>query len=240
MWLLCTLSIASAQGKKNKPVQPFMNGIGVSVHTTLVPLEYPQSFPTIKDESITTPGFETMGQDLAAGLKGTLFLNRSIRASVNPYYHHGFNDSNYQALGIQVDADKIAHRERNVWAYYGVGAGTANMRFSNADNAELTATQLYGKVQAGFIYFERTTGYELSMFATLGSTGREELSMGTGLATYRDEGLFGAGDQLKGSVYTPTVGLQATVYRGDFRKVFNQNQKGKKGKKGKKGNKGRK
>lgn len=239
MWLMCGLSIASAQGKKNQQVQPYMNGVGLSAHTTLIPLEYPQSFPTIKDESITTPRFETMGQDLAVGLKGTLFLNRTMRASVNPYYHHGFNDSNYQALGIQMDGDKIVFRERNVWGYYGVGAGAANMRFSNADKAELTATQLYAKAQAGVLYFERTTGYEFSIFATLGSTGREELSLGSGLKSYRDEGLFGAGDQLKGSVYTPTVGLQATVYRGDFRKVFN-NKKGNKGKQGKKGNKGRK
>lgn len=235
MWfLLMALGVANAQGKKNNTAQPLMGGWGVSAQSILIPLEYPQSFPKIKSGG--TPNFEQVAQDLGLGVKGTMFLNRKYRASFNPYYHMGFNESNYRALGVNLEVDQIAMRERNVWGYYGLGGGTSNIRFSNANEATLTATQLYVKGQAGVLYFNRTTAYELSLYGTFGTTGRERITANN--VTYENNGLLSGNDQLKGSLYYPTIGLQGTIYRGDFRKAVQKpgQKKGKKGK-GKKGKK---
>ncbi len=229
IWLFC-VGLTTAEAKGQNKVQPFMAGWGVSAHTTLIPLEYPQSFPQIKSGEETT--FQQVGQDLALGVKGTMFTSRKYRASFNPYYHVGFNDSNYRSLGLNLELDKVAVRERNVWAYYGLGGGTSNIKFVDPNEATLTATQLYLKGQAGAMYFDRTKAYELSAFVTFGTTGREQITKnGT---VYENNGLFGGDDQLKGSLYYPTIGLQGTVYRGDFRKAMKNPNKKKKGKKGKK------
>lgn len=229
IWLFC-VGLTTAEAKGQNKVQPFMAGWGVSAHTTLIPLEYPQSFPLIKSGEETT--FQQVGQDLALGVKGIMFTSRKYRASFNPYYHVGFNDSNYRSLGLNLEFDKVAVRERNVWAYYGLGGGTSNIKFVDPNEATLTATQLYLKGQAGAMYFDRTKAYELSAFVTFGTTGREQITKnGT---VYENNGLFGGDDQLKGSLYYPTIGLQGTVYRGDFRKAMKNPNKKKKGKKGKK------
>jgi len=236
MWFLLTiLGIANAQGKNNNNVvQPLMGGWGVSAQSILIPLEYPQSFPKIKSGG--TPNFQQVGQDLGLGIKGTMFLSRKYRASFNPYYHMGFNESNYRALGLNLEVDQIAMRERNVWGYYGLGGGTSNIRFASANDATLTATQLYVKGQVGALYFDRTKAYELSLYATFGTTGRERITVND--VTYENNGILGGNDQLKGSLYYPTIGLQGTIYRGDFRKAVQKpgQKKGKKGK-GKKGKK---
>ena len=238
MWLwMAMLGLANAQGKKKgNTVQPFMGGWGVSAQSILIPLEYPQSFPKIKSGG--TPNFQQVGQDVGLGVKGTMFISRKHRASVNPYYHMGFNESNYRAFGLNLEVDQIAVRERNVWGYYGLGGGTSNIRFANANNATITATQLYAKGQVGALYFDRTKAYELSVYATFGTTGRERLTVND--TVYENNGLLSGDDQLKGSLYYPTIGIQGTVYRGDFRKAMQNPGKGKKGKqnKGKKGKKG--
>ena len=239
MWLLMTLiGLASAQGKKkNNTVQPFMGGWGVSAQSILIPLKYPQSFPKFKDDETLTPVFQHVEQDIGLGFKGTLFASRKYRASVNPYYHRGFNESKYRAYGLNFELDQIAVREKNVWGYYGLGAGTANIRFANADNSALTGTQLYAKGQVGALYFDRTKAYEVSLYATFGTTGRERVTVGS--TDYENDGLFSGNDQLRNSRYFPTIGVQGTVYRGDFRKAMqNPNNKRKKGQKGNKGKKG--
>ena len=240
MWLLMTmLGLANAQGKKkNNTVQPFMGGWGVSAQSILIPLEYPQSFPKIKSGG--TPDFQQVAQDVGLGVKGTMFTSRKYRASVNPYYHMGFNESKYRALGVNFDLDQIAVRERNVWGYYGLGGGTSNIRFANANNATITATQLYVKGQVGALYFDRNKAYELSVYAMFGTTGRERVTVND--TVYENSGVLSGDDQLKGSLYYPTIGIQGTVYRGDFRKAMqnpNNKGKGKKGKNGKKGKKGK-
>ena len=237
MWMLMmALGVANAQGKKQGgKVQPFMSGWGISAQSILIPLEYPQSFPDIRDSvGVDTPVFQDVGQDLGLGVKGTMFVNREYRASFNPYYHMGFNNSNFRSFGVNLELDKIAKRERNVWAYYGVGGGTSNIRFANASDATLTATQLYAKGQVGGMYFDRTKAYELSLYAMFGTTGREQIAIGD--AVYENNSLLSGNDDLNGSLYYPTIGIQGTVYKGDFRNAMkNPNQKKGKGKKGKNG-----
>ena len=233
LWLLVGVSFAGQGKKQQGKVQPFMSGWGLSAHSIIIPLEYPQSFPEIK--SGNTPDFSQVGQDIGVGIKGTLFANRKYRASINPYYHHGFNDSNYQALGINLEVDQIAFRDRNIWAYYGLGGGSSNLRFAVDDNNSLSATQIYAKGQVGAMYFDRTKAYEFSVYAKFGTTGRETITRAG--ETFENNNFLEGNDQLKGSLYYPTIGIQGTIYRGDFRKAM-KNPKPKKGKKGnkKKGN----
>lgn len=229
--LLSLLNFAFAAPKNNQPakVKPFMSGMGASVGTMFVPLDYPSKFPTIKGQD-TSPQFTQVQGDVLLGLKGTMFVNQQYRASLQPYLHHGFSDSQYNAYGVNLEVDKMAFREKNVRAYYGLGAGSANMSFANANGATLTGTQLYLKGQAGLLYFDRNKAYELGMYAQMGRTGRETLTTSTG-NTFQNNGLFGSDDKLKGSMYFPTIGLQGTVYYGDFRKGMRDPQKQKKGNK---------
>ena len=82
---------------------------------------------------------------------------------------------------------------------------------------------MYAKGQVGTLY-DRTKAYEISMYATFGTTGRERVTVD---ADYENNGLSGE-DELKGSRYYPTIGIQGTVYEATSKAVQNPN-KGKKG-----------
>jgi hypothetical protein len=224
-WLLSlVLSVAQA-GNQNGKVKPYMRGMGVSVGTLLYPSSYPMKLPHIKDDiaaadGVTSPDFNQFRQDVVLGGKGTLFVSPKFRGSANPYAHLGFNDSNYRAYGIDLGVDYMAFRERNVLGYYGGGLGTQAFSFTDGGSGELSGTQNYLKAQAGLIYFEKRKAYELEAYVKLGNVNQEVITVGN--STYEQGGLTGSDDQLSTSLYSPTVGLQGTMYIGDFRKLFNK------------------
>ena len=118
-----------------------MGGWGVSAQSILIPLEYPQSFPR---SSSVEPRFQQVGQDVGVGIKGTMFVSRKYRASVNPYYHRGFNESNYRAFGLNFELIKLLY-EKEMSGVLWSGCRYADIRFER--RRYLTGTQLYAKGQ---------------------------------------------------------------------------------------------
>ena len=226
MWLLTVILNVAQAGNQNGKVQPYMKGAGVNASTIVYPSSFPITLPNIKTDietadGVTTPNFNEFRQDLAIGGKGTLFISPKYRASVNPYAHFGFNNSNYRAYGANFEVDYMAFRERNVMGYYGGGVGTQMFSMTDGGSGSLNAAQNYLKAQAGVIYFEKRKAYELAAFAKLGKVTNETITVGG--KTYEQGGFTGSDDQLTTSLYSPTFGLEGTLYFGDFRKMFKNN-----------------
>ena len=223
--LASLLGTADAAGQ----IQPYMNGIGVSASTMIIPQKYPVSFPNYKiDGEKTDIDMEEVKGDLALGFKGALYISKDYRATVNPYYHASLLDgglAGYRAMGIDVGVDKTLLREKNVLAFGGVNLGAASMTFDQTSQSKgiLTANRLYIQAQTGATYFNRKSAYELAVFARIGNTGIESYILGD--QSYDEE-------DLSGGVYSlPMIGLQGTYYYGDFRAIHKNGKKGKKGKK---------
>ena len=226
--MLCGLLLGEAEAKKGLQNRPYMYGWGPSVNTMLFPFQYPHSFPIGKDD--TTPPNEQlneMRQDLGFGPKFTMYINKQYRLSAYPYAHLGANQSGYRSVGISLEGDASILIDNNVSVFYGVGGGSNLFTFDQGSSGVVSAQQLYAKGQVGMMYFDRLRAYELALYAKFGWTGVERFE-------YLDveyENDVGANDDLKGSLYYPTLGIQGTYYFGDFRKAQGKKKKGKSGKK---------
>jgi len=243
--LLSTLLIGNADAKKMTMTKPYMYGWGASVHTMMFPFSYPPVFPDVRlseedggvvdsDGTITATdlNLNDVNQDLGFGPKFTMYLNKMYRFSAYPYAHFGANESGYRSLGISLEGDRSALVEQNIIAFYGLGVGSSlfwfDQEMENNVDVSLTGNQLFAKAQVGGIYFDKVRAYELSMYVKLALTGLEELDVGN--TTYTPS-LNQSEEGLTQSLYTPTFGIQATYYVGDFRKITQKKGKKKKGKK---------
>lgn len=216
------LGTADAAGGK---IKPYMNGIGASVNSIVFPQQFPQTFPGIKGED-NRLSLNEVQFDASIGLKGATYINKDYRVTISPYYHKGFTNSGFSSFGVDFGVDKTLFREKNVMAYGGVNIGKSWMTFdqTSQNKGTLSAQQPYAQAQVGGTYFNRTSAYELALFARAGLGGLEEYTLGG--VSYSDE-------DLKEGIYWIPLGLQFTYYYGDFRAIHNKN-KNKGGKKGKK------
>jgi hypothetical protein len=219
--LASLLGTADAAGQ----VKPYMNGVGAAVNTIVFPQQFPQTFPGLKGED-SRLNMNEVQFDASIGLKGVSYINKDYRVTINPYFHKGFGDSGFRSLGLDFGIDKTLFKERNVMTYGGVNIGKGWMTFDQSEKGVLKTQQPYAQAQVGGIYFNRTSAYELALFARAGLGGLEEYTLGG--VSYPDE-------DLKEGLYWIPLGLQFSYYYGDFRAIHSNGKKGKKkGKKGKK------
>ena len=210
---------------KSSITKPYMYGWGPSVNTMLYPFQYPYVFPEGKNQmDPPSDQLNEMRQDIGFGPKFLMYVNKRYRFSAYPHLHVGANDSGYRSAGISLEGDASALVDNNIIAFYGVGFGSNVFAFDQGSDGKISGQQLYAKGQVGGIYFDKVKAYELALYMKFGFTGVEQFEYND--VTY--ENSLGVDDQLTTSLYTPTVGIQATYYVGDFRKIMPQ--KGKKGK----------
>jgi hypothetical protein len=216
---------------KSSITKPYMYGWGPSVNTMLYPFQYPYVFPQGKNQADPpSDQLNEMRQDLGFGPKFIMYMNRRFRLSAYPYLHVGANESGYRSAGLSLEGDVSALVDNNIIAFYGVGGGSNIFAFDQGNDGRISGQQLYAKGQIGGIYFDKFKAYELALYLQFGFTGVEQFEYDG--STY--ENSLGEGDQLTTSLYTPTVGIQATYYVGDFRKMIPKKGKGKGSKKKKK------
>lgn len=216
-FLLAALPTAEAQAK------PFMWGVGPSVNTYLFPFGYPHSFPTTDDgNGNNNPDSNLSKSDFVMGFggKGVMYMNWFWRAALRPTFTRGMDDSGYSAWSLSVEVDRTIQAANGINILAGAGLGTGGFTFDQGSSGgSLTARQLYARGQAGAMFRNPTRSYEVMIFAILGFSGQEEYTFNGNSYVNGGFNLLGeeaSSESLGGGLYSPVIGVEGTVYFGDF------------------------
>ena len=215
--LLAALPTADAQ------VKPFMWGVGPSVNTNLFPFGYPHSLPTTDDGNPNNnPDTNLSKSDLIVGFggKAVMYMNWFWRGVIRPTFTRGMDDSGYSAWSISAEVDRTIQAANGINVLAGAGVGTGGFTFDQGNSGgTLSARQLFLRGQAGAMFRNPTRSYEVMIFAILGFSGEENYNFNG--VEYRNGGfsLFeeeASSESLGGGLYSPVIGIEGTIYFGDF------------------------
>ena len=216
MWaFIVLLGVGSAHAGDDGPL---MWGVGPTVSTIAAPARFPTSFP--KEVKEDTDLAQVRG-DIAFGAEGVLYLRKKKRVAGHATL--GTGNDGYRSVQLSIEYDQFLLEDNRVGAFYGAGLGVGRMTFGDDDtNAELKMGTYNLRGDLGGIYRDKTRAYELGLFAELIIPGIQTYTKADG--TEEEVGGF------LSSGFYPYLGVEATVYFGDF-KAPNKNKKSKKDKK---------
>lgn len=230
--ILLALSISEAQAKNT----PHMWGAGPTLSTMAFPGYYPSNFPTVDDDSnVPDPqaNLESVRGDVGVAARGVLYINNKNRLGGRLHTGFGLNaDMRNTVLTIEYGQSLL--RQNNVNIFLGGGIGVGRLRFDQGDEGgDLLVNTYNTRIQLAAI-FRDTRGkknaaddraYEVALFATpIGFKGPETYTYGDVEYTDPESRSIFAGltqdeddDQVfKNSIYNPTIGIEATLFFGDF------------------------
>ena len=238
--ILLMLGLNEADAKST----PHMWGAGATISTMAFPGYFPSSFPTVSDDSnVPNPRdhLESIQGDIGLAARGVIYINNKNRLGARVHSGFGLNaDMRNTVFTLEYGQSLI--RQNNINVFVGGGIGVGRLRFDQGDEGgDLLVNTYNTRVQVGAI-FRDTRGkknaaddraYEVALFATpIGAKGPETYTYGD--QEYMDpesRSLFAGltrdeeDDQVfKNSVYNPTIGIEATIFFGDFTPPNNRNR----------------
>lgn len=232
--LLLTLASSEATAANNSKLH--MWGAGPTLSTMAFPGAYPLNFPTTQDGSnVPNPRnkLEKVRGDIGVAARGVIYINNQNR--VGARLHRGIGLSADMANTVfTLEYGKSLLRQDNINVFVGGGIGVGTMRFNQGDEGgDLRVNTYNTRVQLAGV-FRDTRGkknaaddraYELALYATpIGINGPEQYEFGgTEYSDPDSYSLFagltaeeGDDQTFRGSQYNPTVGIEVTVFFGDF------------------------
>ena len=208
--LLASLLIPTADAAN----QPYMWGVGPSLSTIALPGEYPFGFP-----GDTNGKLSTTKNDLGIGAHGVLYLQGGQRAASHLTYGSG---KNFNSLAFTVEYDQKLTGSNGVAFYTGVGGGFGNITFKAEDgDQELKTATFIARGNLGAWYRDGTRCYELSTFVQLVIPGNQQFTNAAGDTTEVSDGWTVLGGYSH-------LGIEGTVYFGDFTPPKKKKKKNKK------------
>jgi len=216
---------------------PYMWGAGPTISTIAWPGAYPNSFPKSTDDDDPNPRdhLETVKGDASLAGRGLLYIKNKQR--IGARLNLGFGDG-YRATTFTIEYEQSLIREDNINVFVGGGIGIGKLRFPQGDasaggNGILSTNTYNTRLQVAVIYRDKQgkknaaddRAYELALFVTpLGANGPETYEFGNTTVQDPDNAstfAFLTSDEeddqkLKGSLYNPTIGIEVSVFFGDF------------------------
>ncbi len=187
---------------------PWMWGAGATLGTIVYPGRFPLKLPKEYD------GLEGMVRgDAILGLHGVMYLNGDHRLGTHLDFGtaRGFN-----SLSWTLEYERIFLRDSGIHLFGGGGLGFGSYSLSDEEIGTLRTPTYEVRAQAGALYKQKVTAEELSIFVKVPFNGNPTFTSPGGDKVDAE----GGGNWLH-------VGIQATVYYGDF-----TSKKGKGGGKG--------
>ena len=178
---------------------PYMYGIGPNIQTIVVPSSFPAYFGSdVKDAGI----IDEVRGDVGLGVKGALYLDKEQRLGTQLDLSFG---AGYRAAGFTFGYDRIVTQGNGVGAFLGAGLGLGGHRFTDDETDTSLRTGTYKiRGQAGAIYRDKVRAFEADVFANIELPNTQTLTDATGGETDVSGGFWSH------------VGIEATVYFGDF------------------------
>jgi hypothetical protein len=211
---------------------PYMWGAGPTISTIAWPGSYPNSFPKATDDGDPSPRdhLEAVKGDVALAGRGLLYLNNTRR--IGARLNLGFG-SGYRATTFTVEYEQSILREDNINVFVGGGVGVGKLQFPQGEDGTLSTNTYNTRLQISAIYRDKQgkknaaddRAYEVALFVTpLGANGPETYEYGNTTVQDPDNAstfAFLTSDEsddqkLKGSLYNPTIGIEVSVFFGDF------------------------
>ncbi len=205
-----TLMLATS-GAAEAADAAYMWGVGPSVSTVFYPTRFPGSFPNSLGEDWD---FDFRPGDIEFAARGLFYLDTDRRLSARAGLGGG---PGWYTRWFDVDFDRMLSGSSGFHSFLGGGAGLGKDRFTDTDGDQLEVSFFLVRAQFGGIYRNTTQAYELGLFTAyhvplehmLDPAGSQETLKGIG-------GRYGQ------------VGLEASVYFGDFKPPSKKKGKGKK------------
>ena len=200
--LLSTLlpSVAEAKG-------PYMWGAGPTVNTIVLPGFHPVGVPKAvkvenKDGKLENPLDETKG-DIGIGVRGVMYMKRAQRVGAHAWYSMGKGD--YRSPNLVVTYDFAGEASNGVTVLAGLGGGFGKQKWDTSGVGELSMATYILRARGAVNYRTKTNCYEFGAFLNLNIPG---------VQTWEADGEDA--ETVRGGFY-PTVGIEGTVFFGDFR-----------------------
>lgn len=204
---LLTLLAAPAHAEQG----PYMWGVGPNLGTMIYPGEFPAYYPKVdiaEGETVAgladndRPEFEQVRGDLIVGARGVMYLDKMSRFGAR--LNMGLGEG-YRALNFTAEYDFLPVDKNGLSSFVGAGAGFGNMRFEAEDVGELKLATYIFRGQAGLLYRNKTQAYEANVFVQVDLPGGSRF-------TSIDDVEYETGFKSYGM-----IGVEGTIYFGDFR-----------------------
>ena len=192
---------------------PYMWGVGPVVNTMVLPGEYPVGFPKqTKEENddgkMKTVLDKTQG-DIGVGVHGVLYMKKAQRVGGHAWIQKGGGD--FSSQNITFEYDFAGDAANGVTVLAGLGGGFGKQKWRTPSEGELTMNTYILRGQGGVNYRTKRNCYEMAAYLNWSIPGKQ----------LWDE--TGEADEVEASGgFYPTLGIEATMFFGDFRPPQNR------------------
>lgn len=187
-------------------------GAGPAMSTMLFPGQYPISFPAGAKEGGKASGdplVEKVGFDLNLAGRGVIYPTKSMRLGTRLELGFGSGFGHQEFL---LEYGQVLVNEGSFQVVGTVGLGVGHEKFRGEDDGYLDVNYYPIRGEIGGLLRDKWRAYELALWGTFHIAGQQQY-----FANPDAEPVEGKGNSFaSGSLYGG-VGLQATVWFGDFR-----------------------
>ena len=186
---------------------PYMWGVGPVVNTMVLPGAHPVSFPADtrvenEDGKKLSVLDKTQG-DIGFGVHGVLYMKKAQRVGTHAWFQTGSGE--FRSSNITFEYDFVGSSSNGVTVLAGLGGGFGTHRWKTRGEGELKGNTYILRGQAGANYRTRKNCYEVAAYLNWNIPGQQ-----TWEVSDEDEASISGG-------FYPVVGIEATMFFGDFK-----------------------
>jgi len=186
-------------------------GVGPTVETMVIPTKYPSAFPAVVRTDGDTTLVDKVRGDVEVGAHAILYPGTAGR--IWGIGTIGFGTSGWIQPELTIGYDGVMVKDSEFQLLLGVGLGAGHERYNNKeDGTFLRANYFPVRVNLDALLRDKSRAYELGLWGTYHIVAAQEYCD-------KDGGncLAGKGDaDVAGALYA-ALGVEATLYFGDFR-----------------------
>lgn len=200
-------------------------GVGPTIGTTGFPIEYPAVMPELAQNNDGDNLVAPVTFDLRVGAHAVYYIGNGGRIGGRAFYAGNF--ATWGAQEITIEYDVVLTKVEKFQILAGGGLGFGHDRFgataeANNPDAYLDVTYFPLRAQIGGLFRNGARAYELQIFGTWHIAGEQKFSL-TGEAADEETGTaiadpFATDATTKSdTALYAAIGVEATVYFGDFK-----------------------
>jgi hypothetical protein len=190
-------------------------GIGPTVGTMAIPGRYPTAFPANAKDAAGDPLVQKVRGDISFGAHAVLYPDKLNRLGLRGLIGVGIGQP-WTSGQLTLEYDRAIVHSDGFQLLFGAGLGAGTERFAGVDSVPdgfLVTNYFPVRAELAALLRDKTRAYEVSLYGTWHIVADQ-----TYHAIQGDDGITGADAAVVPGAFYAGVGIEATVYFGDFRK----------------------